>query len=217
MFEDVSEYFVGDYLASGDLGEVVEDEAEVFGQEVATEIEGHAVEDALEIGVGSAEGFVVSGGGDDDVVLGQCGEVSCVDEGVLKGGEAKAGFGTYGYCGLGELGELGGLGELRGIGQVRLIADHDELLALGFLLHLFGFLLGGLLVDDPEHDGCLVELLVGALDAYGFHDVVGVAQAGGVDEAEDDALNLYAVLDDVAGGAVDVADDGALVTDKTVQ
>ena len=60
-------------MTAGDFGEGVEGEAEVFGEEVATEIVVEAVEDTLQVGVGAGEGFVMTGVGDDDVVVGGLG------------------------------------------------------------------------------------------------------------------------------------------------
>ena len=72
-------------------------------------------------------------------------------------------------------------------------------------------------VYHPKHDGGLLHLLIGALDADALDDVGGVAYAGGVDEAEGDAAEVDGVLDDVARGAVDVAHDGSLFAYEGVE
>ena len=61
VVKDVVEGFLGCDLASGDFGEGVAGEAEVFCDEVAAELLLEADEDALEVGMGIGEGFVVSG------------------------------------------------------------------------------------------------------------------------------------------------------------
>ena len=63
----------------------------------------------------------------------------------------------------------------------------------------------------------MLHLLIGALDADALDDVGGVADAGGVDEAEGDATEVDGVFDDVAGGAVDVAHDGSLFAYEGVE
>ena len=67
MAKDVVEGFLGGDLTAGDVGEMVEGEAEVFGNEVGGEVRGEAVDDAGEGVVSMAEGFVVAGAGDDDI------------------------------------------------------------------------------------------------------------------------------------------------------
>lgn len=72
-------------------------------------------------------------------------------------------------------------------------------------------------VDDFENEVGAVEFGAGALDANLFDGVAAVAEAGGVHEAEGDAVNLDDFLDGVAGGAGGGADDGALETEKAVE
>lgn len=62
-------------MAAGDVGESVEGEAEVFGEKVAAEFHRHAVKDALQMFVGTSEGVVMAGGGNDDIVLGDGGYI----------------------------------------------------------------------------------------------------------------------------------------------
>ena len=83
--EDVVEGFLGGDAASGDVGKGVEGEAEVFGKEVSAQAGMQAVKDALEAGVGTGEGLIVTGVGDNDVLRGEFGDVGCGVDGCLKG------------------------------------------------------------------------------------------------------------------------------------
>ena len=56
-----------------------------------------------------------------------------------------------------------------------------------------------------------------ALDSEVFDGVVGVAQSGGVDEAECVVSDGESVFDGVACGAVDVGHDGALLAEDEVE
>lgn len=88
---------MGGDLAAGDVGEGVEGEAEVFGEKVAAEFHRHAVKDALQMFVGASEGVVMAGGGNDDIVLGDGGDVcgfvdggfECFDAFACLGGNFK--------------------------------------------------------------------------------------------------------------------------------
>lgn len=72
-------------------------------------------------------------------------------------------------------------------------------------------------VEDEEGDGGAGGGGAGALDADGFDGVGGVAQSGGVDEAEEVVADFKGVFDGVAGGAVDVADYGAFFAEEAVE
>ncbi len=80
-------------MAASDVGEGVEGEAEVFGEKVAAEFHRHAVKDALQMFVGTGEGVVVTGGGNDDVVLGDGGDVGGFEDGGFECFDAFAGLG----------------------------------------------------------------------------------------------------------------------------
>ena len=62
-------------MAAGDFGKGVESEAKVFGKKVATESVVEAVEYSLKMFVGANQSIVVTGIGDDDIVLRQGGDV----------------------------------------------------------------------------------------------------------------------------------------------
>ena len=75
--------------------------------------------------------------------------------------------------------------------------------------------LGG--VEDDEDDGGVGEGLTRALDAELFDLFEGVAEAGGVDEFEGDAVEGDALSDEVAGGAGDGGHDGAVAFDEPIE
>ena len=56
-----------------------------------------------------------------------------------------------------------------------------------------------------------------ALDTYLLNLVSGLAYAGCVDETEGDALDVNRVLNGVAGGAVNVGNDGTVFMEQTVK
>ena len=66
--KDLIECLLWRDLSTGDVGEVVEGETEIFGKEVAAELVVEAVDDAEEAFMSQGEGFVVTGVGDDDVI-----------------------------------------------------------------------------------------------------------------------------------------------------
>ena len=224
--EDGAEDFVGRDLA-GDFAQIVHALADVLGEEVAREAGLQAVEGAQHGIVGVHEGFVVAGVGDDYVVFAGLGQVDGIDQHRLEGVDVLVVRRREEYhCGVGHLvGEaLVQSGELLPGGVVDFVdfvEGDDEVLAAAAREYLPGELLdllrgvGG--VDEPDDDGGLVEFLEGALDAHALDGVVGLADAGGVDEAEGDALQHDGVFDDVAGGAVDVGDEGAVFLDEAVE
>ena len=58
---------MGGDLATSDLGKGVENEAEIFAKEVATQLLLETVEDALEVFAGTSEGVIMAGIGDDEI------------------------------------------------------------------------------------------------------------------------------------------------------
>ncbi len=70
-------------MAAGDFGKGVEGEAKVFGKEVATESVVEAVEYALKMFVGANQSIVMTGIGDDNIVLCQGGDVGSFVDGLL--------------------------------------------------------------------------------------------------------------------------------------
>ena len=64
---------------------------------------------------------------------------------------------------------------------------------------------------------CAFYHFVGALDAKIFDNIRSLADAGSVDEAECESVDVDGVFDDVAGSAVDVGHDGAIVANEEVE
>lgn len=224
--EDGAEDFVGRDLA-GDFAQVVHALADILSEEVAREAGLQAVEGALYGVVGVHEGFVVAGVGDDYVALAGLGQVDGFDQHRLEGVDILVVRGREEYhCGavhpaseaFVQTGEL-----LPGVvvDLIDLVEGDDEVLVVTAGEYLLRELLDGLWgvggVDEPDDDGGLVEFLEGAFDTHALDGVVGFAYAGGVDEAEGDALQHDGVFDDVAGGAVDVGDEGSIFFDQVIE
>lgn len=77
---------------------------------------------------------------------------------------------------------------------------------------------GGLAgVCHREDEGGAGEHLAGAQDAGVLEEVLGRADACGIDEADGDAAEIDDFLEGVAGGAGEMADDGALVTEEAIE
>ena len=88
-------------MAASDVGKGVEGEAEVFGEKVAAELLIHAVDDALQMFVGTGEGIVVASGGNDDVVLGDNRNVCGLKDGCFELVDVRAELGADGDWVLG--------------------------------------------------------------------------------------------------------------------
>lgn len=94
MGEDVVESFLGgDALLAGDGGEVVDDEAQVFGEEVGGEAGGEAVADAGEVVVGIDECGVVADVGNYDIGRRKLGKVEAAVNLLFKVVNALTGLG----------------------------------------------------------------------------------------------------------------------------
>ena len=65
-------------------------------------------------------------------------------------------------------------------------------------------------IGDFQQQVRRFDLAHGALDALRLDPVRRLAHAGGVDQAQRDAVQVDDFLDGVAGGAGDLADDGPL-------
>ena len=94
MLEDVVEGFLGGDGGACDVAEGGEDEAEVFGKEVAREVCVEAVEDTEEMGVGCGEGGVMTCIGDDDVGVGKMREIGGLEDFLLERFDMIVGLGT---------------------------------------------------------------------------------------------------------------------------
>lgn len=72
-------------------------------------------------------------------------------------------------------------------------------------------------VGHAEYDPCAGRGGKGPFDAHAFQPVVGAAQACGVDEAEEHAVDVQGLLNGVARGAGNVGNHGAFLAQKPVQ
>ena len=143
------------------------------------------IDDADEGVVGEGEGFVVAGVSDDDVGVGSFG--SCGNKTVAEVVESDAVFGLEGFG---------------------FVFDADDGLVLADRYVGVGHTGFG----HHQDDGGTLGSSDGAVDTEAFNVVIGVADACGVDESEGDAAKLDGVFDGIAGGALNVADDGSFPT-----
>ena len=217
MFEDVVEGFLRCDLSAGDFGEDVESLAEVFGYEVSAELHLHAGEDVLGAFVGTEESVVMTGRGDDDVRIGKGGEVGgfvnssfqFIDVEIVLGGNPQE-------CVVADL-EKGGGKRFNGSLFVYLVVDDNQRLIVAEFLYFFNIFFRWFLVDYPDDDTGFADGCVGAVDANLLDGVGGLTNAGGIDESKGGALQVDGVFDGVAGGAVNIGNDGAVVFQQSVQ
>ena len=139
--------------------------------------------------VGAGEGFVVAGISDDNVAVGSLRDG--VNQALLQVVQTHA--------------ELG----LEGFG---LVFDTDD----GLVVTHRNVGVGDAWLSHQQNDAGTLGGIDGALDAEILYLVVGMADAGGIDEAEGDVAKLDAVLDGVARGTLNVADDGAVFAKEGV-
>ena len=66
--------------------------------------------------------------------------------------------------------------------------------------------------SPSQEESAPAELVARAVDPDRFDHIAGLAQAGGVDQHERNPADRQRNLDDVAGGARDLGDDGSLST-----
>ena len=169
---------------------------------------GDAVVDGLagfgEEGEGAGYGFVLAAVGEEGA-FGGWALVDLLRDGVAKGFDALAGEG-------------GGL-DLRGgfwlWGEVDLVADLEIGAAFqgGEEGEVCG--VGGFGHEEDEVGGG--EGLVGAGDTEGFGFVGSVAEAGGVEKFDGNAVDCGTLGDEVACGAGGRGDDGAVAVEKAIE
>ena len=188
--ENVVEGFLGSDLAAGDVGEVGEGEAEVFGEEVAGELVVETLEDVEEALVGTEKSVVVAGIGDDDVGVG----------GVGSGGKDLGA----------EFVEPDAVFRLEGFG---LVFDADD----GLVAADGDVGIGDARLCHHEDDGGTLGGGEGTANAKALDPVGSVTDASGVDETEGDAVDSEGVFDGVTCGALDVADDGAFFAKEGIE
>ena len=133
ILKDISQYFVGGYLTTSDLGQGVEGLTKVFAEEVATELHLESVDDALNTDVRAGKGFVMTGVGDDDIVVGEGGNVGRFVDGLLQLINALAKLCADGYKGM------MGQGEVVDIAFVGLVSYNDKVLIFNTLKNVAYF------------------------------------------------------------------------------
>ena len=148
------------------------------------------IDDADEGVVGEGERFVVAGIGDDDVGVGSFG--GCGNEAVAEVIESDVVFGLEGFG---------------------FVFDADD----GLVLADRYVGVGHTGLGHHQDDGGTLGSSEGAVDAEAFNVVIGVADACCVDESEGDAAQLDGVFDSIAGGTLNVADNGTFLTDKGIE
>ena len=189
---------------------------QVLRDEIGGEMRGKTVLHTVEGIERVSEGFVVAHVGDDDVALSRVWKVGGFDQERLEAGEVRALLG-----GEGEDGDVRGRGEAGSICLVTLVEEEEDLLVgeVGEDLRVEGAEACFILVDVAHEEDDL-RLLHGAetpFDAQRFDGVVRLTDAGSVDEAEGDAVDVYSVFYHIACGAVDVAHDGFVFIEQGVE
>ena len=188
--EDVVEGFLRGDLAAGDFGEDVESLAEVFGEEVTAQFVVETFDDAPDAVVGTEESIVVAGVGDYDVGVGECGGSG--DELLLEHVEPDAIF---------------------GLESLGLVLDADD----GLVIAETDIGVGDAWLGHHEDDAGALGSSHRAFDAQLLDGVRGVADASGVDESKGNASEIDGVLNGIAGGALNLADDGPFFAKQGVK
>lgn len=100
---------------------------------------------------------------------------------------------------------------------IRAVAFIDDEQASLFGRNLYGGRYRAGRIDDLKYDLCAADHLLRAVDAHLFQAIGGIVQPGGVDEAEQNAVDIERLFDRVACGACDVGYQGPLFAQQTVQ
>ena len=140
--------------------------------------------------MGTKEGFVVTGIGDDDIgisCLGGCGK-----EPGAELIESDAVFGLEGFS---------------------LVLDAND----GLVVADRNVRVGDTGLGHHQDDGGTLGCCEGVVDAHLFYLVRSVSNASGVDESEGDATQLNGVFDGITGSTLYVADDSTLLTYKCIE
>ena len=172
-------------MATSNLGEGVEGEAEVFGKKVAAGLLTKAIDDALKMCLGTTEGIVMTSIGNDDIIVGNL--RGSIDELLAQMVKAYAVF------------SLKSLGLVLDADDGLVVAHGNDRVGHAWLCH-------------HQDDLGTLGSCYGAVYTHQLYLVVSMANACGIDEAEGNATQLDGVFDGVARSALDVADDGALFT-----
>lgn len=100
---------------------------------------------------------------------------------------------------------------------IRAVAFIDDEQASLFGRNLYGGRYRAGRIDDLKYDLCAADHLLRAVDAHLFQAIGGIVQPGGVDEAEQNVVDIERLFDRVACGACDVGYQGPLFAQQTVQ
>ena len=103
------------------------------------------------------------------------------------------------------------------IHKVSLVVNANALFAFSQFTHFVKFLVCWRSIHQPENDAGFLDFLHGALNTHLFHFVRGLPNTGSIDEAELEPIDFHGIFNGVAGGAMDVADKGTIVTQKAVE
>ena len=87
---------------------------------------------------------------------------------------------------------------------IRAVAFIDDEQASLFGRNLYGGRYRAGRIDDLKYDLCAADHLLRAVDAHLFQAIGGIVQPGGVDEAEQNVVDIERLFDRVACGACDV-------------
>ena len=101
--------------------------------------------------------------------------------------------------------------------MVDFITDDDKRLIGSEPLDFFNFFWCGLLVDDPKDNSGFRDFLVSTLYAKSFYDICGFADACGINKTESDTVDVDGVFYNIAGGAVNIGNNGALVVKELIE
>lgn len=157
--------------------------------------------------MGSNKGIVVTGTAHNDVVLVERLQVGSLVDGLAQGVETLTVLGR----------NLKGGGHERHIGLVNFILYAYQSLSLAALFYICDVGIAGLLIEQPKHDARFLNGSIRATDAYLFHLVGRVTDTGSINETEQHAVDLHRFLDGVAGRAMYIRDNGAVIANELVE
>lgn len=171
---------------------------------------------------GMRKGLVMAQVGDNDFFLGELGQGAHLQQLVAQRLQRVLVFGRDEEGGEGLLfEEPGQFFGLRGRQEVCLVEQEKQLFAFAARKQLLGergpLEQGGGTVHHPQYDVGFVQFLVCTFDSDVFDGVVGLADAGRIDESEGDAVPVDRIFYHIAGGAVDVAYDGPFLAKQGIE
>ena len=192
---------------SRDLPEVVKCLSGVHCHQVTRDSVPESVSYSLECRFGSGECFEVTQVGDDELVTLVVGTVT-FEKSLTQVVEASARRGAHRQGG-----DVVGASGSRG--KVALVPDDHHVRMRGEVegadSGLYVFLGVGVGVQKEQDRGGTGGLGQGTANAFGFHDVVCVPEAGCIDEPEPKAVDGAGVFYGVSGRAGNVRDNGPVV------